>query len=102
MVGQFNLLDKGEFIQIDYVKNAESVGLKAWLSEDESAFKQAFLNARDETGLCMIVVLTENYCSNPGSEVWWEVVGAEVTNDPDTKALVDAREVGRAKQRFYY
>ena len=33
---------------------------------------------------------------------WWEVVGAEVTNDPDTKALVDAREIGRAKQRFYY
>ena len=50
----------------------------------------------------MIVVPTERYRSPPGSEVWWEVVGAEVTNDPDTKAVVDAREVGRAKQRFYY
>jgi 3D-(3,5/4)-trihydroxycyclohexane-1,2-dione acylhydrolase (decyclizing) len=96
------LLDKGEFIQIDYVKNAESVGVKAWLAEDESAFKQALSNARDEAGPCMIVVPTERYRSPPGSEVWWEVVGAEVTNDPDTKALVDAREVGRAKQRFYY
>ena len=100
--GQSGLLDKGEFIQIDYVKNAESVGVKAWLAEDESAFKQALSNARDEAGPCMIVVPTERYRSPPGSEVWWEVVGAEVTNDPDTKALVDAREVGRAKQRFYY
>ena len=54
--GQSGLLDKGEFIQIDYVKNAESVGVKAWLAEDEAAFKQALLNARDETGACMIVV----------------------------------------------
>ena len=47
--GQSGLLDKGEFIQIDYVKNAESVGVKAWLAEDESAFKQALSNARDGT-----------------------------------------------------
>jgi len=25
-----------------------------------------------------------------------------VTNDPKTKALVEAREAGRIKQRFYY
>ena len=50
----------------------------------------------------MIVVPTEKYRFPPPSEVWWEVVGAEVTHDPKTKELVDAREAGRAKQRFYY
>jgi 3D-(3,5/4)-trihydroxycyclohexane-1,2-dione acylhydrolase (decyclizing) len=50
----------------------------------------------------MIVVPTEKYRFPPGSVVWWEVVGAEVTNDPTTKALVADREAGRVKQRFYY
>ena len=50
----------------------------------------------------MIVVSTESYRSPPGSDVWWEVIGAEVTNDPITRDLVLEREKGRKKQRFYY
>ena len=49
----------------------------------------------------MIVVETEKYRFTPDSGVWWEVVGAEVTGDPKTRELVEAREAGRAKQRFY-
>jgi 3D-(3,5/4)-trihydroxycyclohexane-1,2-dione acylhydrolase (decyclizing) len=96
------LLDKGKFIEVDYVKNAESVGLRAWFATTETEVRDALAEAREETGPCMIVVPTEKYRFPPGSGVWWEVVGAEVTNDPTTKALVDEREAGRAKQRFYY
>ncbi len=96
------LLDKGAFIEVDYVKNAESVGLKAWFAEDEAAVRDAIRAARAETGPCMIVVPTEKYRSPPGSGVWWEVVGAEVTNDPRTAQLVAEREDGRRKQRLYY
>ena len=49
----------------------------------------------------MIVVETEMYRFTPDSGVWWEVVGAEITEDPKTRELVAAREAGRAKQRFY-
>jgi 3D-(3,5/4)-trihydroxycyclohexane-1,2-dione acylhydrolase (decyclizing) len=96
------LLDQGKFIEIDYVKNAESVGVRAWLATTEAEVKEALAAARDEAGPCMIVVPTEKYRFPPGSGVWWEVVGAEVTNDPETAALVAERELGRAKQRFYY
>jgi len=50
----------------------------------------------------MIIVPTEKYRFPPDSGVWWEVVGAEVTDDPKTLELVAEREAGRAKQRFYY
>jgi 3D-(3,5/4)-trihydroxycyclohexane-1,2-dione acylhydrolase (decyclizing) len=50
----------------------------------------------------MIVVPTERYRYAPDSGVWWEINGAQVTNDPVTHALVDEKEKGRAKQRFFY
>ena len=96
------LLDEGLFIEIDYAKNAESVGLTTWVANTEEEVRNALQEAKLKENSCMIVVPTERNRSLPGSEVWWEVVGAEVTNDPKTKALVAAREEGRIKQRFYY
>tara|TARA_B100001093_G_scaffold488478_1_gene525745 strand:+ start:4286 stop:6181 length:1896 start_codon:yes stop_codon:yes gene_type:complete len=96
------LLDEGLFIEIDYAKNAESVGLTTWVANTEEEVRKALQEAKLKENSCLIVVPTERYRSLPGSEVWWEVVGAEVTNDPKTKALVAAREEGRIKQRLYY
>ena len=96
------LLDEGQFIEVDYAKNAESVGLKTWVANTEEEIHSALQEAKHQENSCLIVVPTEKYRSPSGSEVWWEVVGAEVTNDPKTKALVEAREAGRIKQRFYY
>ena len=98
---QTGLIDEGPFIEVDYIKNAQSFGLKTWFAEDEAGLEAALKAARRETVSCMIVVPTERYRGLPSSEVWWEVVGAEVTEDPVTRALVDAREEGRAKQRLY-
>ena len=95
------MLDDGPFIEVDYVRNAESVGLRAWLANTEQEVRDALAAARNETRSCMIVVETEMYRFTPDSGVWWEVVGAEVTGDPETRELVEAREAGRAKQRFY-
>ncbi len=99
---QTKLLDDGEFIDVDYVQNAQSIGLKAWRATDETEIRQALTAARSEKGSCMIVVPTEKYRYTPESGIWWEVIGAEVTGDPKTKELVDAREAGRVNQRFYF
>ena len=96
------LLDDGEFIDVDYVKNAESIGLKAWCGTNEEEVRRALTAARREKGSCMIVVPTEEYRYTPDSGIWWEVIGAEVTNDPKTQELVAAREEGRKNQKFYY
>ena len=94
-------LDDGPFLEVDYVRNAESIGLRAWRADTEEEVREALAAARRETRSCMIVVETEPYRYTPDAGVWWEVVGAEVTGDPKTRELVEAREAGRAKQRFY-
>ena len=96
------MIDEGEFIEVDYVKNAESVGARAWLARTDEEIRAALRAARDETGCAVIVVPADQYHSPPPSGVWWDVVGAEVTNDPLTRKLVEEHEHGRANQRFHY
>jgi len=95
-------LDDGEFVEIDYAKNAESIGLRAWTVTDEDQLKKALEEARAETRSCMIVVPIERYSRLPRSGIWWDVFGAEVTEDENTKKLVDEREDGRKGQRYYW
>ncbi len=95
-------LDDGDFVQIDYAKNAESIGLKAWNASDEDELKQALAEARQESKSCMIVVPIERYSRLPRSGIWWDVFGAEVTQDETTRQLVEEREEGRQGQRFYW
>lgn len=95
-------LDDGDFVDIDYAKNAESIGLRAWHASDEDELKQALLEAREERRSCMIVAQIERYSRLPRSGIWWDVFGAEVTNDETTKQLVNEREEGRRGQRFYW
>ncbi len=95
-------LDDGDFVEIDYAKNAESIGLRAWNATDEAALKAALEEARLEQRSCMIVAQIERYSRLPRSGIWWDVFGAEVTSDEATKALVEEREEGRQSQRFYW
>lgn len=96
------LLDDGDFVEIDYAKNAESIGLRAWTATSEEELKQALAEAREETRSCMIVVPIERYTRLARSGIWWDVFGAEVTDDPKTQQLVQEREAGRNGQRFYW
>ncbi len=95
-------LDDGDFVEIDYAKNAESIGLHAWNATDEAELKAALEEARLEQRSCMIVAQIERYSRLPRSGIWWDVFGAEVTSDEATKALVEEREEGRQSQRFYW
>ncbi|MEO0561939.1 MAG: 3D-(3,5/4)-trihydroxycyclohexane-1,2-dione acylhydrolase (decyclizing) [Chloroflexota bacterium] len=95
-------LDDGDFVQIDYAANAESIGLRAWTVHSEDELKQALAEAREETRSCMIVVPVERYTRLARSGIWWDVFGAEVTDDETTRKLVEEREEGRAGQRFYW
>ena len=62
----------------------------------------ALAAARKRDTSTLIAVYTDKYYAPPGSGVWWEVIGAEVTNDETTRRLVDEREQGRRHQRFHY
>jgi len=94
---------EGEFVPIDFARNAESMGARAWSANTPEELRQALRQAREEKGACVIVVQTEKYRYLPGSGVWWDVAPAEVSQDPVTQKLRAEYEEGRRKlQRFHY
>lgn len=100
--GNTNRLE-GEFVAIDFAKNAESMGAKAWKVSTPDQVKQALREARQETGPCFIVADVEprRYC--PWSGVWWDVAAAEASEDPLTQKLrAEYVEQRDELQRLYY
>jgi 3D-(3,5/4)-trihydroxycyclohexane-1,2-dione acylhydrolase (decyclizing) len=100
--GKTNRLE-GEYLKIDFAKNAESMGARTWNANTPEALRKALQEARSETRPCVIVVETEKYRSLPSSEVWWDVAPAEVSQDPVTQKLRAEYERDRNRlQRFHY
>jgi 3D-(3,5/4)-trihydroxycyclohexane-1,2-dione acylhydrolase (decyclizing) len=94
---------EGNYIQIDFAKNAESMGARAWHARTEVELRKALREARAEKRTSVIVVETEKYHYTPGSGVWWDISSAEVSSDPVTQKLRAEYEAGRSKfQRFHY
>ncbi|MCG8352534.1 MAG: 3D-(3,5/4)-trihydroxycyclohexane-1,2-dione acylhydrolase (decyclizing) [Chloroflexales bacterium] len=94
---------EGEYVEIDFAKNAESMGAKAWSVRNAEELRQALQAARAEPRSCAIVITTERHRYGPGSEVWWDVAPAEVTGNAETQQARAEYESDRVKlQRFYY
>ncbi len=94
---------EGDYLQIDFTKNAESMGARVWRVDTENKLRKALREARKEDRPCVVVAEIEKHRYLPGSGVWWDVAAAEVTNDPVTQELRHAYEEDRRKlQRFYY
>jgi 3D-(3,5/4)-trihydroxycyclohexane-1,2-dione acylhydrolase (decyclizing) len=93
----------GDYLDIDYAKNAESMGARAWHVETPEALTTALEEARGEKRSCVIVVEIEKQRYAPGGGCWWDVAPAEATKDPVTKQIRAGFEADRDKlQRFYY
>jgi 3D-(3,5/4)-trihydroxycyclohexane-1,2-dione acylhydrolase (decyclizing) len=94
---------EGDYVKIDFVKNAESMGARAWQVKTLDELRKALREARSEERSSVIVVETEKHHYTPGSGVWWDISSAEVSGDPDTRKLRTEYEEGRNKlQRFHY
>lgn len=94
---------EGDYVNIDFAKNAESMGAKAWNVKTPEELKKALAAARKEKRSCVIVVEVEPHRYGPPSEVWWDVAPAEVTNLKETQAArkeyVETRD---RLQRYHY
>jgi 3D-(3,5/4)-trihydroxycyclohexane-1,2-dione acylhydrolase (decyclizing) len=94
---------EGEYLPIDYVKNAESMGARGWHVTTPEDLSRALAEARGERRSCVIVAEVEPHRYLPGSGAWWDVAPAEVSDDPVTRELRAQYERDRdALQRFYY
>ena len=93
----------GDYLSLDYKKNAESMCARAWHVKTPNELCQALGEARKEKRPCVIVAKTEPHVFVPPSGLWWDVSVAEASNDPATQELHKKHEQTRKKlQRFYY
>lgn len=94
---------EGEYLEIDFKGNAESLGARAWHIKTPHELTEALQEARTETRTCVIVCETEKHRYLPSSGVWWDIASAEATNDPMTRKLREGYEAERrSSQRFHY
>jgi 3D-(3,5/4)-trihydroxycyclohexane-1,2-dione acylhydrolase (decyclizing) len=94
---------EGEYLAIDFAKNAESFGARSWRVATEDQLRQALREARTERRSCVIVVETEKHRYLPGGGVWWDVAVAEVSSASETQKLrTEYEQERRRRQRFHY
>jgi 3D-(3,5/4)-trihydroxycyclohexane-1,2-dione acylhydrolase (decyclizing) len=67
---------EADYIEIDFAKNAESMGACAWHVKTEEEVMKALREARGEMRTSVIVVETEKHHYTPGSGVWWDISAA--------------------------
>ena len=94
---------EGDYLTIDYAKNATSMGARAWTVDTPDSLQEALAEARRETRSCVIVVETEKHRYAPGADVWWDVAPAETTDHSVTRQIRKEYESDRDRlQRFHY
>ena len=94
---------EGDYVALDFAKNAESLGARVWSVATPDGLRQALVEARAESRTCVIVCETEKHRYLPPSGVWWDIASAEATNDPMTRKLREGYEAERRSvQRFHY
>jgi 3D-(3,5/4)-trihydroxycyclohexane-1,2-dione acylhydrolase (decyclizing) len=96
-----NRLD-GEYLSVDFAKNAESFGCRAWSVDTPDALRTALAEAREERRPCVIVAEIQKHVFGPPSTVWWDVAPAEATADAETQKIRGDYEAERDElQRFF-
>ena len=94
---------EGKYLSVDFGKNAESMGARAWDVDSPESLKEALGEARRETRSCVIVVETEKHRFAPGAGVFWDAAPAETSGHAETQQTRKEYEAERDKlQRFYY
>ena len=94
---------EGAYLEIDFAKNAESMGARTWYVTTPDDLRKALSEARAETRCCVIVAKTEPHRVSPASGIWWDVEVAEVSEDGVIVELrVEYENERKELQRFYY
>ncbi len=97
---QTGRLDGGE-LPIDFVANAQSLGLTAWKASGVTELLSALRAAREQSGPVLIEVETDPLVPAPSSGAWWDVVVAEVSEREGTQQARKSYEAAKAQQQSY-
>jgi 3D-(3,5/4)-trihydroxycyclohexane-1,2-dione acylhydrolase (decyclizing) len=91
----------GDYLPVDFVANARSLGAHALPAANLGEFKQALLKAKTLDRTTMIVVETEREVRVPGYDSWWDVAVAEVSESKSVREARARYEDACRKERYH-
>jgi 3D-(3,5/4)-trihydroxycyclohexane-1,2-dione acylhydrolase (decyclizing) len=89
----------GEYIPVDFVKHAESMGAHAIFARSAEELKKALIDARNDDRVTVIVVPVDPEKRMPGMGTWWDVPVAEVSTEEKTRKTREDYEKATENQR---
>jgi 3D-(3,5/4)-trihydroxycyclohexane-1,2-dione acylhydrolase (decyclizing) len=93
----------GSYLTPDLAANVASFGVEVFTANDLGGVREALGRAREATGPAAVVCQVEPHRGLVGSETWWDVGVAEVSDLEGTRtAALEHLEEGARKQRFLY
>jgi len=93
----------GGYREVDYAKNAESLGAVGLRADSAETLQKALQESRDVRARPVVIAVdVPPDVVAPESTVWWDIAVAEVSLRPSVRRLREQYERDRAKQRFYY
>ena len=95
--GQLN----GQYLPLDFVANARSLGAHAIKAASLSEFKSALQEAKSLDRTSVIVVETEPEIRVPEYDAWWDVVAPEVSESNSVQEARCEYEKARARERYH-
>lgn len=101
--GQFATDTKPEadYLPVDLAANARSLGAYVIEAQDIPSFKAALEDAKQQTQTTVIHIITDRYQGVGGSEVWWDVPIAEVSEISSVQEARTEYEENLKRERYY-
>ena len=91
----------GDVLPVDLAANAESLGVRVLRAQTIGELRAALAAARNEPGPVLVHIETDPLVPAPGSEAWWDVPVAEVSELDATRRARKGYEAAKADQRPY-
>ena len=91
----------GDVLPLDFVANAQSLGVTAWRAGTIDALAEALIAAKSVPGPVLVEVETDPLVPAPDSGSWWDVPVAEVSHLDATLEARKSYEVEKGRQRHY-
>jgi 3D-(3,5/4)-trihydroxycyclohexane-1,2-dione acylhydrolase (decyclizing) len=92
---------EGDYLKVDLVSIASGLGAVSMRVKTVDEFRNALNETRNERRPVVIVVATIPHANLPGSDVWWDVEPAQVSDAPWLPEVRADYNKGRANQRWH-
>ena len=92
----------GDYVPIDFVKHAESMGAKATFAATPAEVMAAVRAAREHPGVSVVVIPLDPDKRMPGLGTWWDVPIAEISTAENTQQTREQYEEKTRAQRSVF